>query len=191
MAMVGCSSDDDPTDSTTTAPAVETTTTPSTTSVGPEGAVSLDRWAEGFCTDFSGWVTEVEKLGSDAEAEIEGAENEAEVKELATQMFDDAAVLVSGLIESTSTQPPPAMEDGDGVVDAFVEKFTAFQDLIEGSKAEVEQVDTASDTFVDDVKAVFADFEKQYVAIGQSFGDIDNAYPDPEFQAALSTACSL
>lgn len=178
---------------TTTVPASSSTTAPTTTTTEDPsaGTVPLKTWAKGFCGSFSAWTSGIEDLGKTAERDIGAASSPAEARDAVVATFEGAATLTTTLIGEVSAQDPPKMKDGEGMVAAFTAKFQEFADVIEASRSRAEAVDVNAADFGDQVKKIYADFENDFAAIGNSFGEIDRRYPDPAFQQALTDACSL
>ena len=202
LLVAGCSTDgdNDATKSTTTTEAPVTTTeaptttteAPTTTTEGPaEGTVDIETWAAGFCGSFGDWTTGVQDLGTTAEADLKAATTPAEAQDAVVATFDGASMLTTTLIDEVEAQDPPDMDDGEGMVAAFTSKFQEFADVIEASRSRAEEVDVEASDFGEQVQAIYADFENDFTAIGNSFGEIDRKYPDPEFQRALTDACNL
>lgn len=194
LLVTACSTDgdDDAADTTTTTAASEPTeATTSTTEAPAPGTVSLDEWAAGFCGAFADWTTAIEDLGTASKDDIAAATTPAGAKEAVVATFEGATTLTDDLIEAVTSQDPPDMEDGEGMVAAFAEKFQEFVDVTEASQTRAEAVDAEASDFSEQVKTIYTDFENDFASIGNSFGEIDQEYPDPEFQAALSDACSV
>lgn len=182
-----CSNDDESSTSTTS------TTVPATTvPEGPSpGTVSVDEWAETFCGAFADWTTGMGKLSVRSEADIPAATSPSGARDAAVAALDNALILTTSFITKIEDQEPPDMEDGEGVVETFTETFQGFADAIEASRDRAEAVDANDDDLAEQLKAISTDFGNDFDSIGDSFGEIDRKYPDPEFQRALTSACGL
>lgn len=193
LLITACSTGgDDDAATTTTAEATTTTEAPTTTTevVDPDTA-SLEEWAEGFCGAFADWTAGIEDLGETSKNEIAAASTPSGARDAVVATFEGATALTDELIEAVTSQDPPDMDDGQGMVDAFAAKFQEFADVIEASQVRAEAVDVNAADFAEQVQTIYTDFENDFASIGNSFGEIDREYPDPEFQAALSSACSV
>ncbi|MEO6987158.1 MAG: hypothetical protein ABI239_00745 [Aquihabitans sp.] len=187
LLITACSSDDESSTTTTTT----RDQAPSTTEGLAPGTVTVDAWAETFCGAFSNWRSGIENVGPRAEANLSSATSQSEARDSVVALLDEALVLTTVLIDEVEGQDPPDMDGGEGVVAAFTDTFQGFVGLIETSREEVEAVEVESDSFGQQMKAIYADFQNDFAAIGNLFAEIDRQYPDPEFQLALTDACGL
>ena len=201
LLAAGCSTGggNDATEATTTTVSASTTQAPTTTTEAPtttipgppEGTVEIETWAAGFCGAFGDWTVGVQDLGTDAEADLKAATTPAQARDAVVATFEGASTLTTTLIAEVEAQDPPDMDDGAGMVEAFTSKFQEFADVIEASQTRAEEIDVDASDFGEQVQTIYADFENDFTAIGNSFGEIDRDYPDPEFQRALTAACDL
>lgn len=201
LLVAGCSTGggNDATKASTTTNATSTTDGPTTTTEAPttttegpsEGTVDIETWAGGFCGSFADWTTGIQDLGTAAEEDLTAATTPAEARDAVVATFDGASSLTTTLIDEVEAQDPPDMDDGEGMVALFTSKFQEFADVIDDSRTRAQAVDVDASDFGEQVQAIYVDFENDFTSIGNSFGEIDRQYPDPEFQRALTSACGL
>lgn len=191
LLTAACSSDDETSSVTTSTTSTTGAPAPVTTEGPAPGTESVDDWAETFCGSFATWRSGIENLGPRAEADLSDATSQGEARDGVVSLLDDALVLTTVLIGKIEAQDPPDIDDGQGVVTAFTDTFKGFVELIETSRERAEAVEVEADGFGQQMKAVYADFQNDFSAVGNGFAEIDRKYPDAEFQRALTRACGL
>lgn len=174
-------------DDSSTTEAGETT---ETTEAKPE-AVPVDKWAEGFCGDFSDWSTTIENVGDDitndiTPGDLEGARTAIE------GLFADVATETQSLIDSLESSGTPDIDDGDQFVADLSEKFQGFVDATNASKEAAAEIPIDDPTaFQTEFTQLFEDFQSNINDVGDSFGELDAKYSDPDLQEALTNSCDL
>lgn len=183
-ASGGESSSEGESDTTEAADTTETTE--------PEAeAVPVDEWAEGFCGDFSAWSTTIEGVGEDIAADITPGDLEG-ARTAIEGLFGDVAAETDSLIESLETGGAPDIEDGDQFVADLSEKFQGFVDATNASKAAAAEIPVDDPTaFQTEFTQLFEDFQSNINDVGDSFGELDAKYSDPDLQEALTNSCDL
>lgn len=176
------SSDDKP----DTTEAAETTTTEAEAETVP-----VDEWAKGFCSDFSNWTDTIEKVGDDITADITPGDLEG-ARTAIEGLFGEVADETQSLVDSLEEGGTPDIDDGDKFIADLSEKFQGFVDATNDSKEAAADipVDDPS-TFQTEFTKLFEDFQSNINDVGDSFGELDSRYPDPDLQKALTDNCNL
>ncbi|MBX3286065.1 MAG: hypothetical protein KF703_12030 [Actinobacteria bacterium] len=176
------SSDDTP----DTTAAAETTTTEAEADTVP-----VDDWAKGFCSDFSDWTGTIEKVGDDISSDITPGDLEG-ARSAIEGLFGDVADETQSLVDSLQEGGTPDIDDGEQFVDDLSEKFQAFVDATNDSKEAAADIPIDDPTtFQSEFTKLFEDFQSNINDVGDSFGELDSRYPDPELQKALTDNCNL
>lgn len=173
-------------------PTTEAGETTDTTEAEPESeAVPVDEWAEGFCGDFSAWTTTIENVGDDIAADITPGDLEG-ARTAIEGLFGDVAAETESLIESLETGGAPDIDEGDQFVADLSEKFQGFVDATNDSKAAAAEIPIDDPTaFQTEFTQLFEDFQSNINDVGDSFGELDAKYSDPDLQEALTNSCDL
>jgi hypothetical protein len=174
-------------DDSTTTEAGETTVTTEAESE----AIPVDEWAEGFCADFGEWTTTIENVGEDIASDITPGDLEG-ARTAIENLFGDVATETETLIESLESGGTPDIDDGDQFVADLSEKFQGFVDATNDSKAAAATipVDDAA-AFQTEFTQLFEEFQSNINDVGDSFGELDATYSDPDLQEALTNSCDL
>ena len=178
-------------DSTTTTTEAPTTTeaTTTTTSDIPEDAVAVKDWADDFCGNFKGWITDIQTASTDVGKDINPGDINGG-KLAIVKLFETASTETESLIGQIDAGGVPDVPDGDKLVDDLNGKFQDFNDAIEKAKAEAEALPTDDpNAFQSEVKRLTQTFQDETTKVGESFGELDAKYPSPELQSALSDSC--
>jgi hypothetical protein len=189
VSACGASGGESSNEDTSTTEAGETTVT---TEAEPEDdAVPVDEWAEGFCGDFAAWTSTIEGVGEDITSDITPGDLEG-ARTAIEGLFGDVATETESLIDSLESGGAPDIEDGDQFVADLAEKFQGFVDATNDSKAAAAEipVDDAA-AFQTEFTQLFEDFQSNINDVGDSFGELDATYSDPDLQEALTNSCEL
>ena len=172
-------------DSPTPEAAGDTTTEPEAESV------PVADWAEGFCGDFSAWSTTIENVGDDITSDITPGDLEG-ARTAIEGLFGDVATETQSLIDSLESSGTPDIEDGDQFVADLSEKFQGFVDATNASKEAAAEIPIDDPTaFQTEFTQLFEDFQSNINDVGDSFGELDAKYSDPDLQEALTNSCDL
>jgi len=97
-----------------------------------------------------------------------------------------------GLIDSLESSGSPDIEDGDQFVADLSEKFQGFVDATNDSKEAAAEIPIDDPTtFQSEFTKLFEDFQSNINDVGDSFGELDAKYSDPDLQKALTDSCNL
>lgn len=185
VTACGASGGEDTADSPSTTKAADTTETTEAE------AVPVDEWAKGFCGDFSAWTKTIENVGNDISKDITPGDLEG-ARTAIEGLFGDVATETEGLISSLENGGSPDIENGDQFVADLAEKFQGFVDATNDSKAAAAKIPVDDPTaFQTEFTSLFEDFQSNINDVGDSFGELDSRYSDPDLQKALSTSCDL
>lgn len=174
-------------DDSSTTEAAETTET-----TEPEAEkVPVDEWAEGFCGDFSAWTATIEDVGDNIASDITPGDLEG-ARTAIEGLFGDVAAETQSLVDSLESSGTPDIDDGDQFVADLSEKFQGFIDATNASKEAAAEIPIDDPTtFQTEFTSLFEDFQSNINDVGDSFGELDAKYSDPELQEALTSSCEL
>lgn len=172
-------------ETTSTAPPETTTTLP-----GPDGAIPVTKWADGFCGDFGTWLDAI-KSESDGVADKVTPGDIESAKTAIVGLFDAASGQTQTLISSVEGGGVPAIEDGDKLVKDLAGRFKDFDAVITDAGAKARAVSTADPAaFQKEVQTLLTSFQTEVQTVGDSFNELDAKYPSPDLQSALSDSCT-
>ncbi|CAN5181129.1 hypothetical protein BH20ACT3_BH20ACT3_01090 [soil metagenome] len=208
LVACGASGDDEATDETTTTTEAaagpedtepedtepdETTTSvadDTTTTEAGSGDDDVEQWATDFCGPFTAWLESIDEAGT----EVQSAEADSleEGKVLIVDLFDTAKEETDSLIDSIETTGPPPIDDGEALLGELVGIFGDFNGAIDSARAEIEGVDTNdAAAFEQDVQDAVTTFQEEIGEVSESFTQLDQEYPSPELDQALTAACDF
>jgi ABC-type glycerol-3-phosphate transport system substrate-binding protein len=181
-------------ETTTTAAADETTTAPeeeeTTTTEAESDAVDVDEWAAGFCGSFSTWLDEIQAASSDVGSQVTAGDLESAQAAIST-LFGTASDVTETLITDLEDLGAPDIDDGEQLVADLGDKFQGFVDAADTAQADTDALDLDPATFEEQANGLVERFQAEVSAVGDSFGEIDAAYPSPELNAAISESCDF
>lgn len=193
VASCGASGGDESSDTTEAETSEESSTTEdetTTTADDSSDAVEVDAWAEDFCGNFQGWLSEIQDASGTVSEGITPGDVEG-AKAAIVGLFDDASTSTTALIESLESGGYPDIDDGEDLVDDLVGKFEDFDTAIGGARAEAEALPTDDPAaFQSGVNDVVETFQTEVTEVGDSFSELDTKYPAPELSSALEASCT-
>lgn len=145
-------------------------------------------WSAAFCGNFKAWRDALANANSRAAADVIPGDNKS-AKDAIVALFGDAATETDDLIATLQSGGAPDIDDGDRLVDDLVAKFQGFSDAASSAQADAKLLDANAATFEQDASVLTTRFQDEVTKVGDSFAEIDRAYPSAELSTALTAEC--
>lgn len=154
---------------------------------GAAGDADPEEWATAVCGAMTGWLHQIQDLGTQLGTDVGQASGPEEAKGLLVTFLGDAVTATDDLIGEIKDADAPDVKDGEAVAAALKVGLNRARTIFDDARQQAEQIPTDDpDAFQAAVTEIQSSIEEGSTELGDTFDRLSKEFDVPELDRAFN-----